>query len=68
MGDYLNRKFLPNAITAILEESDLAELQKYPYFKEKSNQSQEKEYAYVCKDFTCSLPINSIDELEKNIS
>jgi hypothetical protein len=22
----------------------------------------------VCKDFTCSLPISTVDELEKNIS
>jgi hypothetical protein len=68
LGDYLNKKFLPNAITAIINESDLAELEKYPYFKKKPNDTQDKEYAYVCKDFTCSLPIKSVDQLEKNIS
>jgi len=67
LGDYLNRKFLPNAIAAIIEQSDLAELEEFPYFKNKSNGIQAKDYAYVCKDFACSLPINSIDELEKNI-
>ena len=46
---------------------DLAELEEFPYFKNKSNGIQAKDYAHVCKDFACSLPINSIDELEKNI-
>jgi len=68
LGNYLNRKFLPNAITAILKESDLSDLEMYPYFKNKSNNNKDKEFAFVCKDFTCSLPINTIDELEKNIS
>jgi uncharacterized protein len=68
LGNYLNRKFLPNAITAIVNESQLSELEKYPYFKKNSNKNKEKEFAFVCKDFTCSLPINTIDELEKNIS
>jgi uncharacterized protein len=68
LGNYLNRKFLPNAMTAIVNESDLPELEKYPYFKKKLNNNKKKEFAFVCKDFTCSLPINTIDELEKNIS
>jgi uncharacterized protein YyaL (SSP411 family) len=69
LGNYLNRKFLPNAITAILKESDLSDLEMYPYFKKKSNNNNEgKEFAFVCKDFTCSLPISTVNELEKNIS
>jgi uncharacterized protein len=51
-----------------VNESDLSELEKYPYFKKKSSKSNEKEFAFVCKNFTCSLPINTINELEKNIS
>jgi uncharacterized protein YyaL (SSP411 family) len=68
LGNYLNRKFLPNAVTAIVNESDLSELERYPYFKNKPINNNKKEFAFVCKDFTCSLPLNSIDELEKNIS
>lgn len=78
LGNHVNRKFLPNAITAIVNKTSLAELDKYPYFKNKSinannNNNNEiknnnKEFAFVCKDFTCSLPISTIDELEKNIS
>ena len=68
LGSYLNRKFLPNAITAIVNESELSELEAYPYFKAKSISNNEKEFAFVCKNFSCSLPINTINELEKNIS
>lgn len=88
LGNHINGKFLPNAITAIVNQSELSELEKYPYFKNKSiydsknnsndnendnNKDNEiknnnKEFAFVCKDFTCSLPISTIDELEKNIS
>jgi len=68
LGSYLNRKFLPNAITAIVHKSELSKLEAYSYFKEKSISNNEKEFAFVCKNFSCSLPINTINELEKNIS
>jgi uncharacterized protein YyaL (SSP411 family) len=72
MGNYINKKFLPNAITAVVNQSSLSELDKYPYFKNKSInniiKNHNREFAYVCKDFSCSLPLNTIEELEKNIS
>ena len=71
LGNHINRRFLPNAITAIVNQSALSELEKYPYFKGKlsdKNNNSSKEFAFVCKDFTCSLPITTIKELEKNIS
>ena len=73
LGRHINSKFLPNAITAIVDQSSLPELEKYPYFKKKAvdsfkDNNNHSEYAYVCKNFTCSLPINTINELEQNIS
>ena len=72
LGNYINKKFLPNAITAIVNQSSLSELDKYPYFKNKSInnniKNNNREFAYVCKDFTCSLPISTVEELQKNIS
>jgi uncharacterized protein YyaL (SSP411 family) len=45
-------------------------LQKYPFFEgrnlEQENQ-KESEYALVCRNFSCSLPIHSIQELERLI-
>ncbi|HXW12151.1 MAG TPA: hypothetical protein VD694_05265, partial [Nitrososphaeraceae archaeon] len=65
------KKFLPNAITAIVNQAALSGLDKYPYFKNKSINNNinnnNREFAYVCKDFTCSLPISTVEELEKNI-
>jgi uncharacterized protein YyaL (SSP411 family) len=72
LGNYINKKFLPNAITAIVSQSSLSELDKYPYFKNRSInnniKNNNREFAYVCKDFSCSLPLSTIEELEKNIS
>lgn len=75
LGNHLNKKFLPNAITAIVNQSALSELDKYHYFKNKSinnntnnARNNNREFAFVCKDFSCSLPLSTIEELEKNIS
>jgi uncharacterized protein YyaL (SSP411 family) len=72
LGNHLNKKFLPNAITAIVNQSELSELDKYPYFKNKSinnnTKNNNREFGFVCKDFSCSLPLSTIEELEKNIS
>lgn len=72
LGNYMNKRFLPNAITAIASQSSLSELDKYPYFKNKSINNNinnnSREFAYVCKDFSCSLPLSTTEELEKNIS
>jgi uncharacterized protein YyaL (SSP411 family) len=71
MVNWLNRQFIPNGIIAIIDnKSQLQELQKYPFFEgrnlEQENQ-KESEYALVCRNFSCSLPIHSIQELERLI-
>ena len=72
LGNYVHKKFLPNAITAVVDQSSLVELDKYPYFKNKSIRNNtrigDKEYAFVCKDFACSLPLSTVEDIEKNIS
>jgi uncharacterized protein len=71
MVNWLNRQFIPNGIIAIIDnKSQLQELQNYPFFEgrnlEQENQ-KESEYALVCRNFSCSLPIHSIQELERLI-
>jgi uncharacterized protein YyaL (SSP411 family) len=71
MLNWLNLQFIPNGISAIIDnKSQLQELQKYAFFKgrnlEHENQ-KESEYALVCRNFSCSLPIHSIQELERLI-
>jgi uncharacterized protein YyaL (SSP411 family) len=63
---WLNRQFLPGSIMAIVHPSELAKLQYYPFFKGREAEGG-RETAFVCKDFTCSLPIRSIEELERQL-
>ena len=63
---WLNRQFLPGSIIAILHPRELAKLQYYPFFKGREAEGG-RETAFVCKDFTCSLPIRSIEELERQL-
>jgi uncharacterized protein YyaL (SSP411 family) len=69
MVNWLNRQFIPNGIIAIIEnESQLQELQNYPFFKGRNlvqENQKESDYALVCRNFSCSLPINSVQELER---
>jgi uncharacterized protein len=63
---WLNSQFIPNSINAIVHASEIATLQRYPAFKGREAQGGE-ETAYVCKNYTCSLPIKSIEELERQL-
>lgn len=63
---WLNRQFLPGSMIAIVHPSELAKLQYYPFFKGREAEGG-RETAFVCKDFTCSLPIRSIEELERQL-
>lgn len=63
---WLNRQFLPGSVIAIVHPSELAKLQYYPFFKGREAEGG-REAAFVCKDFTCSLPIRLIEELERQL-
>ncbi|MCV0367621.1 MAG: thioredoxin domain-containing protein [Nitrosopumilus sp.] len=58
--------FLPNSfIVTIHNSSQLDDLSKYPFFAGKT--FQDKTRVFVCKDFTCSLPLQSIDEINSHL-
>ena len=63
---WLNKQFLPGSMIAIVHPRELAKLQYYPFFKGREAEGG-REAAFVCKDFTCSLPIRSIEELERQL-
>jgi uncharacterized protein len=63
---WLNRQFLPHSIISIVHPSELAKLQGYSYFKGREAQGGE-ETAFVCKNYVCSLPIKSSEELERQL-
>ena len=64
IAEWLNKQFVPDGINAVVSSSELHSLQKYAYFKGRGGDG---ETAFVCRNFTCSLPIKSQKELEKQL-
>jgi uncharacterized protein YyaL (SSP411 family) len=67
LAGWFNSQFLPHSISSIVHPSELAKLQTYPYFKGREAEGGQ-ETAFVCKNYTCSLPIRSIEELERQLT
>ena len=62
--DYLTKSFLPESILVVINTaSQLTNLSKYPFFAGK--QFSDKTIVFVCKNFSCSLPLSSISEIEQ---
>jgi len=65
ISNYLTGLFLPESIlVTVNNENQLTNLMHLPFFTGKKFDN-EKTTVYVCKDFTCSLPLESISEIEK---
>ena len=58
--------YLPNSfIVTVQNSSQLENLNQYPFFSGKS--FEDKTSVFVCKNFTCSLPLHSIDEINSHL-
>jgi len=66
LGPWLNKQFIPNGIVGTVQENELEKLQDFPFFKGRQPQ-EARETAYVCKNFSCSLPIQSVEVLEREL-
>ncbi len=64
MAGWLNGQFMPDGINAVVSANELQSLQKYAYFKGRKGDG---ETAFVCRNFTCSLPMKSQQELERQL-
>ena len=65
--NYVTSNFLPESILVSVNTAEqIQSLSQYPFFKGKEFDSQ-KTTVFVCKDFTCSLPLESISEIEKQL-
>ena len=63
----LQKKFLPESIMIIIRDSDnLNSLSKYTFFSGKEFQD-DKTCVFVCKNFSCSLPLSDLSEIEKEL-
>jgi len=61
----LTRMFLPESILVTIPKAEyMEELAKYPFFAGKEY-DKTKTKVFVCKNFTCSLPLYSLTEIEK---
>jgi uncharacterized protein len=81
MSNWLGKQFIPNSITAIIKDvSQFDGLNKYPFFDGKKvdidkqtkkisgyKEPLDTEHAFVCKDFSCSLPLVSLEQLQKRL-
>jgi uncharacterized protein YyaL (SSP411 family) len=63
---WLNKQYLPNGILGTVHINELQKLQVYPFFKGRQPQDA-RETAYVCKNFSCSLPIHAVEVLEREL-
>ena len=65
--DYLTKSFLPGAILVTIQSKDqLEQLSKFAFFAGKEF-DESKSTVFVCKDFSCSLPLTSVQEIEKSL-
>jgi uncharacterized protein YyaL (SSP411 family) len=63
---FLHSKFLPESILVTIHNKEqLDKLAKFQFFAGKT--FSEKTSVFVCKDFTCSLPLQSIPEINLNL-
>ncbi|MFB5630248.1 MAG: thioredoxin domain-containing protein [Nitrosopumilaceae archaeon] len=64
---YLNNTFLPESIVVnVKNKEQLEKLKNFPFFSGKDF-PKNKTTVFVCKNFTCSLPLESISEIQKNL-
>ena len=64
ISNSLSQKFLPESfLITVNSKEQLDSLSSYPFFEGK--EFKEKTTVFVCKDFTCSLPLESMSEIEK---
>ncbi len=62
---YLNTKFLPDRTILMKEKNSIFELLKISPYTREMGIIDGKATIYICKNFSCSLPVTSLEQLEK---
>jgi len=63
--NFLKKAFLPESILVSIHNSNQLEaLSNYPFFTGKNFDSKTTN-VFVCRDFTCSLPLQTIEDIKK---
>ncbi len=64
---YLTGQFLPHSILVnVKSKNQINDLSKFPFFAGKEFKN-EKTIVFICKNFTCSLPLESISDIEEQL-
>lgn len=64
--NYLLSNYFPNSfMVTIQNENQLSNLSEFPFFTGKS--FEEKTSVFICKNFTCSLPLRTVDEVKSHL-
>ncbi len=58
----LNNEYIPNKVVLVVSEEDKLLLEMSPFLKD-YKQQQGKPTIYVCKNYQCSLPVNTTEEM-----
>ncbi len=66
--NWINKQFIPEGIFAMVDSTRITQLHDIAFFKGKEAVKQKSFTAYVCKDFTCSLPLHSIEDIKSNLT
>ncbi|WP_420545886.1 thioredoxin domain-containing protein [Nitrosopumilus sp.] len=62
----LSAQYLPNSFIVMIKKPEqLTNLSKFPFFGGK--QFEEKTSVFVCKNFSCSLPLKTVDEVQSHL-
>jgi len=65
--DFLAKSFLPESIfVSVSDSKQLDALDNYPFFEGKKFDSN-LTAVFICKDFTCSLPLQNIDDVKNSL-
>lgn len=65
--NWINDQFIPEGVFATVGSTNISQLQDVAFFKGKEAIKEKPFTAYVCKDFTCSLPLHSIEDIKMNL-
>lgn len=62
----LYKRFIPEGIIIPIDDNDkMTSLLKYPFFEGK--EFSDKTSVMICKNFSCSLPMSELDQIEENL-
>jgi uncharacterized protein YyaL (SSP411 family) len=68
MADWVNKQFIPNAITILVQNGlQLSGLQKLPFFKGAGSTGTKQDFAVICRNSTCSLPLYSLASMQEKL-